>query len=132
MSAFCGVQELKEETLQAWNSYIQTAESRMKQRLDGGVPFLWMEESPERNKAVCDGKLVVTPVTEHMPIKVPGGSIHDWIGGAFFRNKLTQRSASIARTALRTALKYGRSIILDLAMSANCRPTWAAGSVALI
>src|SRR5580692_12996276 len=62
--------ELKQETLQAWQDYIRTADSRMQERLDGSVPFLWIDESAERSRRVRAGEIVVTPVGQHSPIKV--------------------------------------------------------------
>jgi hypothetical protein len=78
--------ELKQETLQAWQDYIRTADSRMQERLDGSVPFLWIDESAERSRRVRAGEIVVTPVGQHSPIKVSKGLIHHWIGAALFPN----------------------------------------------
>jgi hypothetical protein len=78
--------QLKPETLAAWQSYIRTADSRMQERLHGGAPFLWIDESAERGRRVRAGEILVTPVSEQSPVRVPNGLIHDWIGAAFFPN----------------------------------------------
>jgi len=78
--------ELTKETLQAWQDYIRTTNSRMQERLHGSVPFLWIDESAERSRRVSAGEILVTPVGEHSPVKVPKGLIHHWIGAALFPN----------------------------------------------
>lgn len=52
--------ELKDETLKAWNGYIQKANVEMDERLRG--PFLWVDEVPERAQQVRDGVILVSPV----------------------------------------------------------------------
>jgi hypothetical protein len=85
-SALSNAAELKQETLQAWQDYIRTANARMQERLHGGAPFLWIDESAERSRRVRAGEIVVTPVGQHSPIRVSKGLIHDWIGAALFPN----------------------------------------------
>jgi hypothetical protein len=80
--------ELKEETLKAWDAYIQKANSEMEDRLHS--PFLWVDEVPDRVQLVRAGTILVSPVGQHNPKPVPSGLIHDWIGAAFIPNaKLT-------------------------------------------
>ncbi|HTW64102.1 MAG TPA: hypothetical protein VME17_05775 [Bryobacteraceae bacterium] len=55
----------------------------MDQRLHDGKPFLWADESPERIAKLRAGEIVVAPVGEHSPQKVPSGLIHDWVGAIF-------------------------------------------------
>jgi hypothetical protein len=78
--------QLKPETLAAWQNYIRTADLRMQERVHGGAPFLWIDESAERGRRVRAGEILVTPVSEQSPTRVPNGLIHDWIGAAFFPN----------------------------------------------
>jgi len=63
---------LKSETVEAWNSYIKIAKSRIQTSAD-------KDESGNR---VSPGKPVVYPVA-HTPETVPGGLIHDWMGRLF-------------------------------------------------
>jgi hypothetical protein len=78
--------ELTNETLQAWQDYIQNANSRMQERIHGGAPFLWADESTERSRQVLAGEVLVAPMGEHSPIRVSKGLIHDWIGAALIPN----------------------------------------------
>jgi hypothetical protein len=73
--------ELKKETQQAWDAYIQTANSQMVNRTHG--PFLWVDEVPDRSHSVHDGKILVSPIGQQNPKPVPYGLIHDWMGAAF-------------------------------------------------
>ena len=78
--------ELTNETLQAWQDYIGSANLRMEERLHGRLPFLWVDESPDRSRRVRAGEVLVSPVGDHGPAKVPKGLIHDWIGAELIPN----------------------------------------------
>ena len=70
-------------TCNAWDDYIDSALLQMRQRLDAGAAFLWIDEAPERLARVKMGEIVVSPVGPQNPKKVPNGLIHDWIGAVF-------------------------------------------------
>lgn len=74
---------LEPRTVKAWDEYIECAIQRMDQRAQNGRPFLWSDESPERIAQLRAGEIVVAPVGEHSPQKVPSGLIHDWVGAMF-------------------------------------------------
>jgi hypothetical protein len=84
--------ELKQETLSAWEEYLRTANLRMQRNLrssgirDAGNPFLWIEEQSGRSQRVRQGEILVAPVGEVGPQKVPDWFIHDWIGAIFIAN----------------------------------------------
>lgn len=75
--------DLSQETLKAWDQYIQETDSRMQQRLTGASPFLWIDEAPGRRAQVHEGEILVAPANEESPRKVPEGLIHDWLGAMF-------------------------------------------------
>ena len=75
--------ELKDETLQAWQEYVRTANARMERRLHGDSAFLWIDEVPGRAQRVREGQIVVAPADRGSPQKVAHGLIHDWVGAAF-------------------------------------------------
>jgi hypothetical protein len=87
--------ELKEQTLNAWDAYIQTASSEMDRRLQG--PFLWVDEVPDRVQRVRAGDILVSSVGQHNPKPVPSGLIHDWMGAAFISNATLEDVLSVAR-----------------------------------
>ena len=78
--------ELTNETLHAWQEYIQSTNSGMEERIRGRLPFLWVDESADRSRRVRAGEVLVSPVGDHSPIRVPKGMIHDWIGATLIPN----------------------------------------------
>jgi hypothetical protein len=81
--ALTNAAELKQNTLSAWDQYVQLANSRMQERLRVGTQFLWIDEAPDRSGRVRAGEILVSPVGEHTPKRVPSGLIHHWIGAVF-------------------------------------------------
>ena len=75
--------DLKPETMQAWDEYLQRANARINQRSSLESSFLWMDEVPERAAKVRKREIVVAPARPHIPQKVPSGLVHDWIGVGF-------------------------------------------------
>lgn len=71
--------QLKDDSLTAWDAYIQTANSQVSSQ----SPFLWVDRMPERLQRVQAGEILVSAVGDHVPKPVPSGLIHDWIGTAF-------------------------------------------------
>ena len=74
---------LEPTTLKAWEAYIESASTKMEQRMSTGNVFLWVDEEPARLARVQAGEIVVSPVGPQNPKKVPSGLIHDWVGAAF-------------------------------------------------
>jgi hypothetical protein len=78
--------ELKPETVNAWNQYVQSADAAMQSRLRPGSPFLWIDEAQDRRRRLRAGEILVTSVGEQNPKQVPSGLIHHWMGAVFFPN----------------------------------------------
>jgi|SRR5580704_5492726 hypothetical protein len=93
--------DLNQQTLQAWEEYVQGTNSQMKQRLTGTGTFLWIDEAPGRRERVRAGEILVEPGSKNNPQKVPQGLIHDWLGAVFIPN------ATIT-SVLATLNDYGR------------------------
>jgi hypothetical protein len=79
--ALSNAAELKQTTLQGWNSYVRTVTSSIEQRANGTSVFLWVDESPDLKKRVLAGEALVA---SHDHDKVPSGLIHHWVGAMFF------------------------------------------------
>lgn len=77
---------LHQETVSAWDDYVQKANAQLQERVRPGGKFLWTFEDPERAAQVHKGEIVVAPAPGPNPRKVPGGLIHHWIGAAFLPN----------------------------------------------
>lgn len=73
--------ELKQETLDAWDLYLQAARVSILSRTGGH--FLWTDESPGRARRVRAGEVVVSPIADNTQETVPSGLIRHWIGAAF-------------------------------------------------
>ncbi len=71
--------ELKPQTVEAFNRYIQQVEHR----LDTRKSFLWADESPERVQQARAGQVVVRPFGAKPITEVPDGLVHDWVGTVF-------------------------------------------------
>jgi hypothetical protein len=74
---------LEPATSKAWEEYVESANTRMEQRLGPGKTFLWVDEAPDRSARVRAGEIVVSPVGPQNPKRVSSGLIHDWVGAVF-------------------------------------------------
>ena len=76
------VEQLKQETLDAFQLYIREAEASMQPSLDGAAPFLWTDDNADRAGRVRNGQILAQLWERRPPVHIPGGLIHDWIGAA--------------------------------------------------
>ena len=74
--------ELKPETVQEWEDYVKAADTRLADRLAQG-PFLLSDEVAGQTTKLRNGGVIVTPASQHVPVKVQCGLIHDWAGAVF-------------------------------------------------
>jgi hypothetical protein len=74
---------LQQETIAAFDRYIQSAEAGMEARNRQHGNFLWIDESPERRRKVQGGQIWVQPAAGDGQVHAAGGLIHDWIGAVF-------------------------------------------------
>ena len=79
--------KLEPQTLEAFESYIHTAEAEAGKALEAGRPFLWSDGAPETTRKILAGLIVAQFWAGPGPVKVPNGLIHDWIGVAFIPGK---------------------------------------------
>jgi hypothetical protein len=77
---------LNVETLQAWDTYVKAAGSRMEERLKDAKPFLWTMESEQRMRLVQGGGIAVEPMAGNGRTVVTNGLIHHWVGAVFIPN----------------------------------------------
>lgn len=71
--------DLKPATVEAFDRYIRQTE----QRLNTRKTFLWADESPERNRRVRKGEVVVEPTGANAVMNITDGLVHDWVGAVF-------------------------------------------------
>jgi hypothetical protein len=89
------VVQLKQETLAAFEAYVQGAEAGMQPFLEGRLPFLWSDEDADRGRRVRKGEIPAQLWSDQTPVHVPSGLIHDWIGAVLIPR------ATIAKTLAR-------------------------------
>lgn len=75
--------DLKPQTIQAWEAYIEAAQARNHQHLTEGGSFLSIDGESARLR---QGDVIVSPARPNVPVKVPSGLIHDWTGAMFIPN----------------------------------------------
>jgi hypothetical protein len=95
MAQTVSVEQLKQETLDAFQSYIREAEAAMQLSLDGAAAFLWTDDNADRARRVRNGEILSQLWAGRPPVHVPSGLIHDWIGAASIPG------TDIAKTLLR-------------------------------
>lgn len=103
--------ELEPRTLHAWERYVHTATARVDESLRNGNAFLWVDQDPERLRAVQSGQVLTTPVSEHEPFRVPGGLIHDWRGAAFLAGTNLDEVIDVLRDYERYPEFFGPSVV---------------------
>jgi hypothetical protein len=84
--ALVAAADLKPETLQAWESYLQTAKARNRKHLAEGASFLSVDDDPAISAKLRQGEIIVSPARPNVPVKVSSGLIHDWVGAIFIPN----------------------------------------------
>lgn len=89
--------ELKQETLRAWEVYVQAAKAQMHERRAREHAFLRTDEIPGRTGLLRSGAVVVEPQEGPSPMRVRSGLIHHWRGAAFFSNARMDDVSKVVR-----------------------------------
>lgn len=109
--------ELKQETVQAWDSYIHNVEQQTAHRAEEGTPFLWTDEDSRRMERVRKGEIVVSRMDPSTPRSVPGGLIHDWVGAAFYPGVTLHDVFAIVRNYDRYKEFYPPTVVASKVLS---------------
>ena len=75
--------ELKQETIRAWEEYVQAANAQMQERLGPEHAFLRTDEVPGRTGLLRSGAVIAEPQGGPSPVRARYGLIHHWRGAAF-------------------------------------------------
>jgi hypothetical protein len=87
--------ELKKETVQAWNRYLQWAQEKVNRELSDPNIFLIQNSLPPNERAalwqrLCAGEIIASRMPSAVPadvrFDVPSGEIHHWWGAILLRN----------------------------------------------
>ena len=91
-------ERLREETVKAFDKYVQKNEARLDQELKGRGPFLCIDGGQKRNKS--DGDLLRGQIEIHRlnpeEATVPHGFIHHWVALAFVPGASVKQVGSAA------------------------------------
>ncbi len=102
--------KLHDETLAAWNEYVQLVCSRTENHAHQ-VPFLWITELPPRSAEVHAGEIAVWNQRNDGSFSVPHGLIHDWLGAVFIPHSSISNVLSVIRNYGRYAEIYNPAVI---------------------
>jgi hypothetical protein len=102
--------DLKEQTLAAWDGYVSSACSRAEARAKESL-FLRIDEVPERRLQVRAGETTVWRESEGHPAKAPHGLIHDWMGAVFIPKVTIADVLQVVRDYDRYAQVYTPAVI---------------------
>jgi hypothetical protein len=84
--------EPKQETLRAWDEYIQIVNQNVARSASGSSQFLRTDESQDMTRRLQQNEVVVT---NNDPGKVPQGMIHDWVGAVVVPNVTLDQALSV-------------------------------------
>jgi hypothetical protein len=76
--------DLKPDTLVRWEQYVAEISARNQEQLSKS--FLLSDQIPGQTAKLRSGEIVVAPADPHIPLRIPSGLIHDWIGATFIPN----------------------------------------------
>jgi hypothetical protein len=95
-AGFCLAVDLKPVTIQAFDSYIASAEAKLQPRWSG-EHFLWFDGSPEIRLSLLAGTVVAQPIQGNGVVTLPGGLIQHWIGAVFVPNTTLKETLSVVQ-----------------------------------
>jgi hypothetical protein len=79
----CANAEPTAEAITAFDAYVKTIESRLAQQHQSRDGFLAPPLTPQSEKRVQQGELIIEPITPITGSPLPGALLHDWRGTAF-------------------------------------------------
>lgn len=71
------------EAISAFNAYVKTVESRLAQQHQSRNDFLAPPLTPQNEKLLQQGELIIEPITPLTGTPLPGALLHNWRGTAF-------------------------------------------------
>jgi hypothetical protein len=94
--------DLKPETAQAWESFVQQRNANAAHAASAPDHFLNIDQSPDLRARLRAGEVVVYPAQEKGAVSVPSGLVHDWVGLVF----VPHRSLSEVLATTRSYQRY--------------------------
>ncbi len=78
--------DLEPETIAAWDEYVKAIGARIQKPVAPGAPFLSFDQVPGEAARLRAGEILITPANPQIPLRVPRGLIHHWLGASFIAN----------------------------------------------
>ena len=108
---------LNSETLKVWDDYIATVNLPVRDQLNSGRRFLWVDGSPDQVNKLRAGETVVLPASTNIPREIPSGLIHDWFGAIFIPGVTLNDVVPVVRDYERYKDFYRPSVIASRSVS---------------
>jgi hypothetical protein len=103
--------QLKQETLKAFTTYAQEAETAMESTFDGSNPFLWSDDDRNRARRIRRGDVLAQFWSGHRPLKVPDGLIHDWVGAVYIPGTTVAQTLAVVQNYNRHKQIYAPDVM---------------------
>jgi hypothetical protein len=113
--------ELKQETVNAWQEYVQSATARMQECLRPENHFLTIDNEQDSLTRVRSGEILVSPGGSGSLKKIPSGLIHDWLGTVFIEHATLNNVLSVVRDYDRYKVFYPPSVVDSRAIARGGR-----------
>ena len=107
-SAVPALSEEPPQAKAAFQTYIAALETRFDAQNASKEGYLWIDQDPQRREAVRKGEIQVQQI--HAP-QVDGGTIEDWIGGAFLPNVTLDQVLKVDQDYANYAKYYAPEIV---------------------
>lgn len=88
--------DLKPETVEAFNQFIASVETRLDSRFQGRQ-FLWSDESPGVRQRLLAGTVIAQPVRGNGVVPLRGGLVQDWMGAVFIPHATLRAVLSVVQ-----------------------------------
>jgi hypothetical protein len=88
--------ELRAETIDAFNKFITSVETRLEPRFSGRK-FLWFDEFPGVRQQLLNGMVIAQPIQGNGIVSVKGGLVQDWRGAVFISHASLRDVLSVAQ-----------------------------------
>jgi hypothetical protein len=108
ISAVPALSEEPPQAKAAFQSYIAPLETRFDAQNASREGYLWIDQNPQRLEAIRKGQIQVEQI--HAP-QVDGGTLEDWIGGAFLPGTTLDRVLKVDQDYANYAKYYAPEIV---------------------
>ena len=114
VSAISSFAEEPPQARTAFQNYIADLEKRFDAQNASSANYLWIDQDPQRREAVRKGEISVLQVQAP---EIDGGTIEDWIGGAFLPNATLEQVLKVDQNYTNYTRYYAPEIVQSRVIS---------------